>query len=115
MSVFFLCVLFCMFKLFFPKCFSNFLLSRLTFAFNFCALLLLTTNYYDIYKSIFACTFVAPFNKLYYIQKPAPLWPKIKLIVVNTCSGTVLFPPHSYSNSQPTAPKTAKPRTATEM
>jgi len=41
----FLCVLFFMFKLFFSKCFSNFLSSRLTFALNFCPLLLLTTNY----------------------------------------------------------------------
>ena len=60
----FLCVLFFMFKLFFFNFFSNFLLSRLTFAFNFCALLLLTNNYCDVYKSISACTFVAPFIKL---------------------------------------------------
>jgi len=33
----------------------------LTFAFNFCPLLLLTANYCDVYK----CTFVAAFNKLY--------------------------------------------------
>jgi len=32
---------------------------RLTFSINFCPLLLLTTNYYDIYKPITACTFVA--------------------------------------------------------
>jgi len=63
----FLCVLFFMFKLFFFKCFSNFPLSRLTFTFNFCPLLLLTTNYCDIYKPITACTFVAAFNKLYCI------------------------------------------------
>jgi len=30
-----------------------------TLCFNFCSLLLHTTNYYDIYKSITACTFVA--------------------------------------------------------
>jgi len=63
----FLCVLFFMFKLFVFKCFSNFFLSRLTFAFNFCPLLLLTTNYCDVYVSISACTFVAAFNKLYCI------------------------------------------------
>ena len=56
-----------MFKLFFFKCFSNFPLSRLTFTFNFCPLLLLTTNYCDIYKPITACTFGADFNKLYCI------------------------------------------------
>ena len=33
----------------------------------FCALLVLTTNYCDVYKSISACTFVAAFNKLYCI------------------------------------------------
>ena len=52
-------MLFFIFKLFFFKCFSNFLLSRLTFSFNFCPRLLLSTNYCDIYKSITACTFVA--------------------------------------------------------
>ena len=56
-----------MFKLFFFfKCFSNFLLSCLTFVFNFSALLLLTTNYCDVYKSISACTFVAASNQLKY-------------------------------------------------
>ena len=44
---------------FFFKCFTNFRLSRLTFSFNFCPLLLLITNYCDIYKPITACTFVA--------------------------------------------------------
>ena len=39
--------------------FTNFRLSRLTFSFNLCPLLLLTTNYSDIYKPITACTFVA--------------------------------------------------------
>jgi len=51
----------------FFKYFSNFLLLRLTFAFNVCLLLLLTTNYCGVYKSISVCTFVAAFNKLYCI------------------------------------------------
>jgi len=61
----FLCVFSCL--NFFLKCFSNFHLSRLTFSFNFCPLLLLATNYCDVYKSITACKFVAAFNKLYCI------------------------------------------------
>ena len=61
MSVFLFCVCcFFHFRLFFfVKCFTNFRLSRLTFSFNCCPLLLLTTNYCDIYKSITACMFVA--------------------------------------------------------
>jgi len=67
MSVFLfsLCVVFSCLNCLFSN--VNFLLSRLTFDFTFCALLLLTTNYCDIYKSITACTFVAAFNKLYCI------------------------------------------------
>jgi len=62
MSVFFfVCVVFSFLEIqfFSLKCFTNFRLSRLTFSFNFCPLLLLTTNYCDTYKSITACTFVA--------------------------------------------------------
>ena len=65
MSVFLFCVC-CLFyfRLFFFKCFTNFRLSRLTVSFNFCPLLLLTTNYCDIYKSITACTFVAAIQQI---------------------------------------------------
>ena len=44
----------------------EFRLSRLTFSFNFCPLLLLITNYCDIYKSIrpTACTFVAAIQSI---------------------------------------------------
>jgi len=57
----FVCVVFFIFKLFFFKCFSNFLVSLLTFSCNFCPLLWIAPcEYYCyIYKSITACTFVA--------------------------------------------------------
>ena len=77
-----------MFKLFFFKCFSNFLLSRLTFA--FCALLLLTTNYCDVYESISACTFVPAFNILFCIadhirikQKYVIKWKRLTIWYLN--------------------------------
>jgi len=63
------CVCFPFLDCFFSKCFSNFRLSRLTFSFNFCPLLLLrpTTNYCDIYNLLLHAHLLLLFNKLYCI------------------------------------------------